>query len=98
MASTGHDDDRLLAVECDAAAGAMLHETVRDGEVMRMVHRPEGYLIPAGGTVALEPGGRHIMLHGVEGKLEVGQILRLRLRFEREGLIELEVPVVPLVP
>jgi len=54
--------DRLVGISSDQAERAELHETIDDGGVMRMVPRPEGLDVPAGGRLELAPGGAHVML------------------------------------
>lgn len=89
--STG-SGDRLTAVETAAARAAEIHETVEDGGVMRMLPRLEGLEVPAGGTLELAPGGKHVML--VETRVPEGAAsIRLTLRFERAGDIEVEAPI-----
>ena len=41
--------------------------------------------IAAGSTVALKPGGAHIMISGLTAPLREGDDLKLTLRFERSG-------------
>ena len=41
--------------------------------------------IPANATVALAPGGTHIMLDGMKEPLAVGDRIELTLRFEKAG-------------
>lgn len=86
--------DRLVAVETPAARVAETHESVADGDVMRMVAHPEGFEIPAGGTLELAPGGKHIML--IEPAPGIGDEVALTLRFERAGPIEITVPATAL--
>lgn len=91
----GRAADRLLRVETAAAPRAEIHETVDDGGVMRMRPRPDGFEVPAGGSLALEPGGKHLML--VEPSLPAGGAsLALTLHFARAGAIEIEAPVTAL--
>jgi copper(I)-binding protein len=80
--------DRLVSVESSAARRAQLHETVHDGETVKMERRSE-LEIPAGGDVELAQGGLHIMLIGVREPLRSGQKLPLRLDFERAGSVQL---------
>lgn len=47
----------------------------------------EGFAIPAGDVLALEPGGRHIRLRDLEGPLALGDEIRVTLRFERAGAV-----------
>jgi copper(I)-binding protein len=91
----GDEADRLVSVQSSAARRAQLHETVHDGETVKMERRSD-LEIPSGGEVELAPGGLHIMLIGVREPLRSGQKLPLRLEFERAGSLQLWVPVVPL--
>lgn len=84
--------DRLVAAGTPVADTAELHATVRDGDIMRM--RPiSGIDLPAGRTVALSPGGLHVMLLGLHTPLKEGEAIPLTLTFERAGTMEVRVPV-----
>jgi periplasmic copper chaperone A len=91
IVNPGSDSDRLLAVETAAAAAAEIHETVREGDVMRMVGHPDGLEIPPHGTVELAPGGKHVML--IEPRPGAADTIRLGLRFENAGLLEVDAAV-----
>lgn len=86
-------DDRLLSAESPAARQVELHEVVPEGEVLRMVPRPEGFAVPARGRVELRPGGKHLMLYAVQGP---ASSIDVTLRFERAGAVRLSIPVTPL--
>lgn len=90
----GRADDRLLVVETAAAAVAETHETVEQDGVMRMSAHPDGFAVPAGGTLELRPGGKHVML--IEPRPDDGGTIPLSLVFERAGRLELRVPVAEL--
>lgn len=91
----GGGGDRLIAVETEAARVAETHETLAEAGVMRMVPHPEGFEVPAGGTLELAPGGKHVML--IETQVPEGaETIRLTLRFERAGVVEVEAPIVPI--
>lgn len=96
VVNPGPEDDRLLRVETTAARAAETHETVNEDGMLRMVARPEGFAVPAGGSLALQPGGKHIML--VAPQLPTGEAaaIALTLHFEQAGAIEVEVPVTAL--
>jgi len=85
--------DRLISAEIEGVGITELHTVHRDENgVMRM--RPvEGYDLPAGGTVVLEPGGNHLMLMGITQPLEAGDTRTVTLRFESgaETVVELDV-------
>jgi protein SCO1/2 len=84
--------DRLASVASPDAKEAELHEVIDDHGVMRMIPRPEGFVIGARSTLDLAEGGKHVMLFGVEPRTSAAP-LTLRLRFERAGTVEVSVPV-----
>ncbi len=72
---------------------AMIHSTETADGVSRM--RMAGNLtIPAGATVALSPGGTHVMLSGLKGPLVAGQPIAIDFRFDRAGMRRVAVTVV----
>ena len=74
-------DAALVGAETPASARAELHSHVRDGDVVRM-RRIDSVALPAGGRVALAPGGVHLMLLGLTAPLEEGASFPLTLRFD----------------
>jgi len=87
--------DRLIRVETPAASKAELHETVANGDLMRMIHRPDGFEISAGGELVFESGGKHVMLTGLVGQLKEGSSIKLDLVFARAGAVHVVVPIRP---
>jgi copper(I)-binding protein len=83
----GDDADALVDVTSPAAARAEVHQTVDEDGVMKM-HHVERLVVAPGGTVALAPGGYHIMLMGLTAPLKEGETVPVTLRFERAGEIE----------
>ncbi len=89
---TGDHPDRLIGAASPIAKHAQLHAEVMDNGIARM--RPvEAVEVAPGTPTVLAPGGLHIMLMGVQGKLVAGQTMPLELTFETAGKIELEVPI-----
>ncbi|MCL4148681.1 UNVERIFIED_CONTAM: hypothetical protein GTU68_025562 [Idotea baltica] len=89
----GSDADRLIAASSDVAAKVELHEmSVTDG-VMKMRELENGIEIPAGETVALKPGGLHIMFMGLKESFEEGTNVPVVLTFEKAGDVAVELPV-----
>ncbi|MGL4647965.1 MAG: copper chaperone PCu(A)C [Caldilineaceae bacterium] len=87
---------RLQAAESEVAGAVELHETVDESGIMKMIPRPDGFEIPAGGLVELKPGGKHVMLLGLATPLEAGQSFSLTLRFDDGTTLPLSVPVVEM--
>jgi copper(I)-binding protein len=93
--NNGAEADTLLSVATDVADAAEVHRSSMDNGVMRM--GPAGPVtIPAGESVALAPGGLHVMLIGLHDDLVEGTELTLTLQFEHAGPMTLTVPVRPM--
>ena len=91
--NTGEKDDRLVGAQAAIAGRVMLHRSVEEEGMTRMEHQGSGIAVPAGATVALEPGGYHLMLMQLERALEKGEQVPLTLRFEHAGTIGIELEV-----
>ena len=86
--------DRLFGASTTAAGATQLHTHQEDANgVIKMIHVDEGFEIPAGGTLELKRGGKHVMLMGLTGPLEQGDTVPLTLIFEQAGEISVVVPV-----
>ena len=84
--------DALVAASCDVANTVELHETQMKGNVVRMV--PVTRIgVPAKGRAELKPGGFHLMLIGLKRDLKPGDVIKMTLRFEKNGKKELTVKV-----
>jgi len=87
--NSGARADRLLGVDLPQGGQARIHISQMQEGVMRM--RPvDAAVIPAGGELALQPGGMHVMLNGLPGPLIEGGRLKLVLRFETAGPVDVE--------
>ncbi len=85
-------DDRLVRVASNIAAAAQIHSMVMQGDVMRM-REIEVIAVPAGSTVALKPGGYHLMFIGLKAPLQAGDTFPVTLTFEKAGAVEVTVDV-----
>ncbi len=95
MSLTSPAGDRLTAVACPEAAGAMLHETMEHGGMSSMQDM-DGIDLPPGQTVRLAPRGMHIMLVGLKQKLKPGDRIDVELTFSKAGHETVRVPVQPI--
>ena len=95
IGNPGDEADRRVSVETDAAERVEIHEMDEVDGVMRMREVEGGLEIPAGGQVALQPGGYHLMLMGAREGLEAGQQVDAVLVFERAGRVEVAFDVRP---
>jgi hypothetical protein len=86
--------DRLIAVASDVAERVELHTHLIDANgVARMIEVEDGFAVAPGETHMLMRGGDHVMLMGLTRPLADGDTFELRLVFEREGEMVIEVPV-----
>jgi periplasmic copper chaperone A len=90
--NAGAAGDRLVAAAGDVAERIELHTHLMEGDVMKM-RQVEAIDVPAGGDVALQPGGRHIMMIGLKAPLVEGERFPLTLRFAEAGEITVEFAV-----
>ncbi|MEM9663563.1 MAG: copper chaperone PCu(A)C [Bacteroidota bacterium] len=94
IANTSSVPDTLLTATSNVALRVELHETFDAGEGMRGMREVEaGFPIPAGGTLAMEPGGFHVMLIGLREPLVQGAVWSLELNFAQAGTRRVEVTV-----
>lgn len=89
----GGSPDTLLNVTSPAAAAAELHETQIDANDMAQMGQLTQVGIPAGASVSLEPGGKHIMLVKLKQELKVGDKIEVVLNFEKAGALTVEAGV-----
>lgn len=88
----GEQDLVLVEVQSTAFKHVMLHKSeVVDG-VARMIHMDE-VVIPAGGSVQLQPGGLHLMMPAPEARLSAGDRVGLVLIFADDSRVEVEADV-----
>jgi copper(I)-binding protein len=89
----GSAPDRLLSISSDVSEKAELHEMgVKDG-VMTMRPVAGGLEVPAGGKVALSPGGYHLMFIGLKRQPKQGEKFAATLTFEKAGTVDVEFAV-----
>lgn len=93
--NAGAEGDRLVAGETNVAEVVEFHEVAEEEGVMAMRPLAEGVEVPAGGEVALEPGGYHVMLVGLTEDLTNGLTFDLTLEFQTAGEVTVPVSVRP---
>jgi periplasmic copper chaperone A len=101
MSITAKTDLRLVGASSAAAGVTEVHEMKMDGDVMQM-RAISGLDLPAGKTVALQPGGFHVMLLDLKTALPKNTTVPLTLLFKdsrgMESRVELMVPVATVSP
>jgi copper(I)-binding protein len=81
--------DALVGASSPMAERVELHSMAHENGVMRM--RQESALaVPAGGTLALAPGGNHLMLFGLSPGLKPGAKVAVTLSFRSGAKVNVE--------
>jgi periplasmic copper chaperone A len=93
LRNEGATPDRLVAASTPAAERVEFHAMSMEGDVMRMAPLAGGIEIPAGETVAIAPGGLHLMLLGLKAPLAQGSRVPLTLDFASGARVEVELAV-----
>lgn len=83
-------DDRLVSAAIDRCDAIELHNTtIDDNRIMRMrLAEPETMVIPAGGSLVMEPAGLHVMCIGLDTPFREGETLQLSLALESGTTLE----------
>ncbi len=90
LINRGDQPDTLLHVITPEAAGVSYHAYEADGDMRRMVTLP-GLAVAARDSLALVPGGLHIMLTSM--RRAPGDSVHLSLAFRRAGTVVVVAPV-----
>jgi copper(I)-binding protein len=94
--NTGKTEDRFLGGRTSVAASVDVHSMAMDGNIMRMRPVSGGLAISPGGSVALKPGGYHLMLMGLKQPLKRGETVTITLRFAKAGEVPVRFRVEPI--
>ena len=93
IANTGSSADALVSASSPKATAVELHESSTDMNGMTGMTPVDQIDIPAGQTVALAPGGMHLMVTGLTTGLEVGGAIDVDLVFEHAGTVHVTAEV-----
>ncbi len=78
---------RVVAAISSASEVLQLHEIAMKGDQMVMQQKNGGFLIPAGGSLELKPGGNHIMFMDLTKALTAGRTVPVTLVTADGGLL-----------
>jgi copper(I)-binding protein len=92
IANTGTVEVSVTGVSGPDFSSVEIHRTVVENGIARMLSA-ERLAIPAGGTLALEPGSYHLMLFNPGRALVAGDVVDLLLHTSDERCIDVSVPV-----
>lgn len=93
----GQGDVLLSASSVPASQATLMQESSAGAAAETMTDLPHGLAIPAQTSVALGPGGYHLMLTDPAAPLTAGGTVSLTLRFQHAGTVTLRVPVTSLL-
>lgn len=79
--NTGNSDKVLVSAASDAFGEVMLHRTIVEGGMAKMVHQM-AITIPAKGEISFEPNGYHVMLMAPKKPLKAGDKVEITLKFK----------------
>lgn len=83
----------LGSVNTDLAAISEMHQTSTNDRGVSSMARVADLEIPPKGTIALEPGGLHLMLMGLQRPMVEGESYVLSLDFGDHGSVIVRVPI-----
>lgn len=69
-----------------------LHETTINDGVARM-HRLQELVVPAGTSITLQDGGKHLMLMGADASLPLESTVSIRIGYDDTGTIIVNAPL-----
>ena len=95
--NNGNSDDKLLSASSDKAGMVMIHRSIREGDISKMIHIHDGITIPGNSSVSLKPGDYHLMLMNLDKNLSLGDKISIVLNFEKNNSLEI-IPVAKLRP
>ena len=96
--NNGDQPDYLIGATAGFAGKVEIHEMKMDGDVMKMREVEGGLEIPAGGEVALKPGGYHLMFMQLQEQLLTGEKRPATLQFKNAGEVSIEFHVEEIKP
>lgn len=97
ITNTGKLPRDIVGIDTPIANMSHLHETQMEGSVARMRAVSE-FTVPAGASIELSPGGRHIMLLGVVQKLKIGDKIRVNITDSSGCSVAADFPVLVKEP
>lgn len=96
LRNAGTEPDRLTGAAIPQAGRAEIHSMTTEGGVMKMAPVEGGLALAPGGSVALKPGGYHLMFLDLKDGLRAGETVSGTLTFERAGTVPVTFSVAPI--
>jgi copper(I)-binding protein len=96
ITNKGAAPERVSCVSDDASGQCQIHNMTMEGGVMKMRPAEGGLEIKPGESVTLKPGGNHMMFLALKHPLEQGQSVKVTLKFDHAGTIDVDYPVLAI--
>ena len=96
ITNRGTAPDRVSCLSSDASGQCQIHSMTMEGGVMKMRPVEGGLEIKPGETITLKPGGFHVMFVDLKHPLERGNKVKVTLKFDNAGTVDVEYPVVAI--
>jgi copper(I)-binding protein len=93
LTNKGATPERVSCVSDDASAQCQIHSMTMEDGLMKMRPVEGGLEIKPGESVSLKPGGNHMMFLSLKHPLEQGQTVKVTLKFDHAGTIDVDYPV-----
>lgn len=94
LRNDGDTDLTVVSATDEATATMELHETVANESGQMVMREIEGgFVIPAGGSIELAPGGNHLMFMDVTSPLHAGEETTITLTFADDSTAEITAPI-----
>lgn len=97
LSITSPIDDALVGASIDGAGAVEIHTMSMEDGVMHM-RRVNEIPLPAHKSVALAPGGDHLMIFEPGANFEDGSTVQVTLVFEKAGEVTVDMPVQQQTP
>lgn len=92
ITNSGDEDDTLIGFSSAVAQMVQLHESSMSEGMMSMKHLPS-IVVPAGGSLQMQPGGFHLMIMGVDNEVFEAGSLDIDIQFASGAMITVTLPI-----
>lgn len=90
LSNSSDEDVTLVSAASPSATMMELHEMAMTDSGMAMRPKEGGFVVPAGGSVTLEPGGYHLMFMGLTAPIKAGDEVPITLTFDNGSTLEVK--------
>jgi copper(I)-binding protein len=92
ISNSGDQDQVLQSFNSSAAHMVQLHEVAISSGIMSM-DKVDELVLPAGGSINMQPGGLHLMIMGVDKEAFAGDSVDMQISFANGEVIDINMPV-----